>query len=50
MHRSIRAVTVAGAIAALTISTAGIALAQSPAASTAAGGKGMICVIVPPFL
>ncbi|MET0772745.1 MAG: substrate-binding domain-containing protein, partial [Candidatus Limnocylindrales bacterium] len=48
MHRSIRAVTVAGAIAALTISTAAVAVAQSPAASTAAGGKGMICVIVPP--
>ncbi|MFN8519908.1 MAG: D-ribose ABC transporter substrate-binding protein [Chloroflexota bacterium] len=50
MHRSLRAVTVAGAIAALAVSTAGVALAQdaSPAASAVAGGKGMICVIVPP--
>jgi|SoiMethySBSTD1v2_1073268.scaffolds.fasta_scaffold447540_1 erythritol transport system substrate-binding protein len=50
MHRSLRAVTVAGAIAALTVSSAAVVVAQdaSPAASGAAGGKGMICVIVPP--
>jgi erythritol transport system substrate-binding protein len=48
MHRSLRAVTVAGAIAALTVSTAAVTAAQSPAASGAVGAKGMICVIVPP--
>jgi erythritol transport system substrate-binding protein len=50
MQRSLRAITVAGAVAALAVSTAGVALAQSasPAASAVAGGKGMICVIVPP--
>jgi erythritol transport system substrate-binding protein len=48
MHRSLRAVTVAGAITALTVSTATVVAAQSPAASGAAGEKGMICVIVPP--
>ncbi len=46
----LKSVTVAGAIAALTIGTAMAAAAQSsaPAASTVAGAKGMICVIVPP--
>jgi len=50
MHRSLRAVTAAGAIAAIAVSSASVALAQdaSPAASVAAGSKGMICVIVPP--
>jgi erythritol transport system substrate-binding protein len=46
----LKGATVAGAIAVLTISTAMAAAAQSPApaGSAAAGGKGMICVIVPP--
>jgi erythritol transport system substrate-binding protein len=48
--RSLKGITVAGAIAVLTASTAMVAAAQdtSPAASAAAGAKGMICVIVPP--
>jgi erythritol transport system substrate-binding protein len=48
--RTLKGITVVGAIAVLTAGTAMAAAAQSssPAASTAAGGKGMICVIVPP--
>lgn len=50
MLRSLRGVTVAGAIAVLAASTAGTALAQdaSPGASAPVGDKGMVCVIVPP--
>jgi erythritol transport system substrate-binding protein len=46
----LKGVTVAGAIAVLTVTSAMAAAAQSssPAGSAAAGAKGMICVIVPP--
>jgi erythritol transport system substrate-binding protein len=49
-RRSLKGVTVAGAIAVLVASSAAVTTAQStaPASSGAAGAKGMICVIVPP--
>ena len=48
LNRTLKGLTVAGAIAALAVGSTMAVSAQSPAASVAAGGKGMICVIVPP--
>jgi erythritol transport system substrate-binding protein len=48
LSRTLKSVTVAGAIAALAVSSTMAVSAQSPSASAAAGDKGMICVIVPP--